>query len=77
MPDIRTQVYQGELFIHWSIHLTTAYPIKRGTTGDYVVCEDQEEAEYLRDHIAPGADLHIFGGTVWEPNAIALVDVTV
>lgn len=76
-PDeigIRTQVYQGRFYVHWSLHLTTSFPIKPGIDGDYVVCADQDEAEHLRDRIAPGADLHPFGGT-WDPTALALADV--
>ena len=71
---IRTQVNQGRLYVHWSLHLTTSFPIKPGIDGDYVVCADQEEAEYLRAHIAPGADRHPYGGT-WDPTAVALADV--
>ncbi len=76
-PDeigIRTQVYQGRFYVHWSLHLTTSFPIKPGIDGDYVVCADQDEAEHLQDRIAPGADLHPFGGT-WDPTALALADV--
>lgn len=68
------QVYQDRLYVHWSLHLTTSFPLRPGIDGRYVVCADPEEAEYLRDHLAPEADLHPFGGTC-DGRALALADV--
>lgn len=72
--EIRVQITPTRLFVHWGIHLTTGYPIQPGIDGLYVVCTDTSEAEYLRDHIAPGAELHPFGGTQ-DARALALADV--
>ena len=68
------QVYQDRLYVHWSLHLTTSFPLQPGIDGRYVVCADPEEAEYLRYHLAPGADLHPFGET-WDRRALALADL--
>ena len=68
------QVYQDRLYVHWSLHLTTSFPLRLGVDGRYVVCADPEEAEYLRDRLAPGADLHPFGET-WDRRALALADL--
>ena len=67
------QISGGRLFLHWP-HLTTSYPIQAGYDGEgYAVCESQEEAEYLRDHVAPNAELHLFG--TGDFTALAIKDI--
>jgi hypothetical protein len=68
------QISGGRLYVHWSIHLTTSYPIRAGFDGEgYVVCESQDDAEYLRNIIAPGAELHLFG--TGDFTAMAIRDI--
>mgnify|MGYP003604038629 CR=1 FL=1 len=62
------------LYVQWGPHLTTSFPVLAGVDGRYVVCTDTEEAEALRDHLAPGAALHPFNDT-WDPRALALTEV--
>ncbi len=70
----KVHLQDQRLYVQWGPHLTTSYPVSAGVDGRYVVCVDTEEAEALRDHLAPGAELHPFGET-WDRRALALADV--
>jgi hypothetical protein len=68
------QISGGRLYVHWSIHLTESFPIRAGYDGKgYVVCDDQNGAEYLRNIIAPDAELHLFG--TGDFTALAIKDI--
>ncbi len=68
------QISGGRLYVHWSIHLTESHPIRAGFDGEpYAVCADQDGAEYLRNIIAPGAELHLFG--TGDFTALAIKDI--
>lgn len=69
----RAQVDRDRLYVCWGPHLMTSYPVRPGIDGPYVVCADTEEAEAVRDLLAPHADLHPFGGT-WDRRALALAE---
>lgn len=74
-PQIKATA--DRLYLHWSdrCSVTTSYPIEVGADDRrYVVFPDQDEAEYMRDILAPDADLTPFGVT-WDPRALALVSV--